>query len=154
MSDPSIRHSNVPSLTVRPIARGDAGAVAELSEQLGYEASVEAIDKHIAELSCCPERQIAFVACLEMNGEIVGWIEPVILRELQSPPYCFISGLIVREERRGLGIAAGEPLFVIRLEPDHFDAHLDLGICFAQKGFYAEAEKAVRLLHREFFEAA
>ena len=104
MSDPSIRHSNVPSLTVRPIARGDAGAVAELSEQLGDEASVEAIDKHIAELSCCPERQIAFVACLEMNGEIVGWIEAVILHELQSPPYCFISGLVVREERRGLGI--------------------------------------------------
>ncbi len=31
---------------------------------------------------------------------------------------------------------------VVRLEPDHFEAHLDLGICFAQKGFYAEAEKA------------
>ena len=31
---------------------------------------------------------------------------------------------------------------VIRLDPAHFEAHLDLGICFAQKGFYAEAEKA------------
>ena len=39
-----------------------------------------------------------------MNGEIVGWIEAVILRELQSPPYCFISGLVVCEERRSLGI--------------------------------------------------
>jgi Flp pilus assembly protein TadD len=31
---------------------------------------------------------------------------------------------------------------VARLEPDNFEAHLDLGICYAQKGFYAEAERA------------
>src|SRR5919197_1444865 len=31
---------------------------------------------------------------------------------------------------------------VVRLEPDGFEAHLDLGICYAQKGFYAEAERA------------
>jgi Flp pilus assembly protein TadD len=31
---------------------------------------------------------------------------------------------------------------VVRLEPKSFDAFLDLGICYAQKGFYAEAERA------------
>ena len=31
---------------------------------------------------------------------------------------------------------------VTRLEPENFDAWLDLGICYAQKGFYAEAERA------------
>jgi Flp pilus assembly protein TadD len=31
---------------------------------------------------------------------------------------------------------------VVRLEPESFEAHLDLGICFAQKGFYAESERA------------
>jgi Flp pilus assembly protein TadD len=31
---------------------------------------------------------------------------------------------------------------VVRLEPESFEAHLDLGICYAQKGFYAEAERA------------
>jgi len=31
---------------------------------------------------------------------------------------------------------------VVRLEPEDFEAHLDLGICYAQKGFYAEAERA------------
>lgn len=31
---------------------------------------------------------------------------------------------------------------VTRLEPQNFDAWLDLGICYAQKGFYAEAEKS------------
>lgn len=31
---------------------------------------------------------------------------------------------------------------VVRLDPKTFEAHLDLGICYAQKGFYAEAERA------------
>jgi Flp pilus assembly protein TadD len=31
---------------------------------------------------------------------------------------------------------------VVRLEGDNFEAHLDLGICYAQKGFYAEAERS------------
>jgi Flp pilus assembly protein TadD len=31
---------------------------------------------------------------------------------------------------------------VARLEPGNAEAHLDLGICYAQKGFFAEAERA------------
>jgi Flp pilus assembly protein TadD len=31
---------------------------------------------------------------------------------------------------------------VVKLEPESFEAWLDLGICFAQKGFYAEAERS------------
>ncbi|HSN13357.1 MAG TPA: tetratricopeptide repeat protein, partial [Anaeromyxobacteraceae bacterium] len=31
---------------------------------------------------------------------------------------------------------------VVGLEPGSFEAWLDLGICYAQKGFYAEAERA------------
>jgi Tfp pilus assembly protein PilF len=31
---------------------------------------------------------------------------------------------------------------VTRLEPDSFEAYLDLGICYSQKGFYEEAERA------------
>jgi Flp pilus assembly protein TadD len=31
---------------------------------------------------------------------------------------------------------------VVRLEPRNFEGWLDLGICYAQKGFYAEAERA------------
>jgi GNAT superfamily N-acetyltransferase len=94
------------SLIVRAIVPEDAGAVAELSGQLGYEASAEAINERIVKLLSSPEQQIAFVACLatEKGTEIVGWIEASILHELQSPPYSFISGLVVREGRRSLGI--------------------------------------------------
>ena len=35
---------------------------------------------------------------------------------------------------------------VLRLKPADFDANLDLGICYAQKGFYAEAEKAYAMI--------
>jgi Flp pilus assembly protein TadD len=38
--------------------------------------------------------------------------------------------------------AIGQLKEVVRLEPANFDAQLDLGICYAQKGFYAEAERA------------
>ncbi|HYG67671.1 MAG TPA: tetratricopeptide repeat protein, partial [Anaeromyxobacteraceae bacterium] len=38
--------------------------------------------------------------------------------------------------------AIGQLKEVVRLEPDNFEANLDLGICYAQKGFYAEAERA------------
>jgi Flp pilus assembly protein TadD len=31
---------------------------------------------------------------------------------------------------------------VVRMDPSSFEAHMDLGICYAQKGFYAEAERA------------
>ena len=31
---------------------------------------------------------------------------------------------------------------VVKLEPQNFEGWLDLGICYAQKGFYAEAERA------------
>jgi GNAT superfamily N-acetyltransferase len=102
MSDSSMNSFNAPSLIVRPIAREDAKTVAELSGQLGYEVSIEAIYERITQLSCCTERQAAFVACLET--EVVGWIEASIMHELQSSPYSFISGLVVNETKRNLGI--------------------------------------------------
>jgi GNAT superfamily N-acetyltransferase len=99
MSDLSM---NAPSLVVRPITCEDASAVAELCGQLGYEVSVEAIDDRIARLSSSAGGRVAFVAWLET--EIVGWIEASIMYELQSPPYSFISGLVVDGAKRSYGI--------------------------------------------------
>lgn len=102
MSDLSIGHSVPQPLMVRSIAPEDAKAVAELSGQLGYEASVEAISARIAGLSTNPGSHAAFVACLD--GEVVGWIEAAITHHLQSEPYTLISGLVVHEGSRGFGI--------------------------------------------------
>ncbi len=38
--------------------------------------------------------------------------------------------------------AIGQLKEVVKLDPRCFEAHLDLGICYAQKGFFAEAERA------------
>jgi tetratricopeptide (TPR) repeat protein len=48
--------------------------------------------------------------------------------------------------------AIGQLKEVVRIEPQNFEAWLDLGICYAQKGFYAEAERAydrARALQRD-----
>jgi GNAT superfamily N-acetyltransferase len=88
-------------LVVRMVSREDAGAVAELSGQLGYETSAEAMAERIGIVAGHPESQIVFVACL--RGELVGWIEASISHHLQSPAYSLIGGLVVRDGVRGLG---------------------------------------------------
>jgi GNAT superfamily N-acetyltransferase len=90
------------ALTVRVIAREDASAVAELSGQLGYEASVAEISERIEVLSSCLDDRVALVACA--GGGVVGWIEAGIVHHLQSTPYALISGLVVKDGIRSLGV--------------------------------------------------
>ena len=59
------------------------------------------------------------------------------------------SDALPRHELAGLQMemgdyrsAIGQLKEVVRLEPKSFEGWLDLGICYAQKGFYAEAERA------------
>lgn len=91
-----------PSLLVRRIAPEDARAVAELSEQLGYEVSAEAVLERINALASCADREVAFVACL--GTEVAGWIEATIAYHLQSPPHTLITGLVVKDGMRSHGI--------------------------------------------------
>ena len=90
------------ALRVRMIALEDAAAVAELSVQLGYEATAVAIEERIATLLLNLENQVAYVACV--GGEVVGWIEASIVRHLQSAPQALIGGLVVKDGVRGLGV--------------------------------------------------
>lgn len=89
------------ALSVRMIEREDANAVAELSVQLGYEASPTEIKERIAGLLSNTD-QVALVACA--RGEVVGWIEASIVRHLQSAPHALIGGLVVKDGVRGLGV--------------------------------------------------
>jgi predicted N-acetyltransferase YhbS len=83
------------------IEREDANAVAELSVQLGYEASPTEIKERIVGLLSHTD-QVALVACA--RGEVVGWIEASIVRHLQSAPHALIGGLVVKDGVRGLGV--------------------------------------------------
>jgi GNAT superfamily N-acetyltransferase len=90
-----------PSLTVRGIAPADAPAVAALSGQLGYKATVEEMRERIA-LPHPHNRHTALVACL--GNEVVGWIEAEVTHHLQSAPHTLITGLVVKDGIRSLGI--------------------------------------------------
>ncbi len=87
------------AVTVRAIMREDAPAVALLSGQLGYETTSEEMRQRIEAL---PSDHLALVACL--NTEIVGWIEAEVAHHLQSPPHALITGLVVKDGVRSLGI--------------------------------------------------
>lgn len=89
-------------LSVRAISGEDAAVVAELSEQLGYEATADDIAERIAVLLSNVKCQVAFVACV--GAEVVGWIEASIVHHLQSPAHALIGGLVVKEGVRGLGV--------------------------------------------------
>ena len=90
------------SLLVRRIAPEDAAAVAELSDQLGYTISAEEVTERIRDLVASPKGQAAFVACA--GTKVVGWIEAVVEHHLQSPPHGMITGLVVRDGMRSLGV--------------------------------------------------
>lgn len=89
-------------LTIREMRPNDAPEVSALSAQLGYDRSPEEIRAWIESLGRDGQQQAAFVACV--GEEIVGWIEVAIERRLQTPPFAFIGGLVVKEGSRGSGI--------------------------------------------------
>jgi GNAT superfamily N-acetyltransferase len=106
LTDRSDATSHTSSLVVRPVLVEDAEAISELSAQLGYEASSEAISQRIRQIASHTGSHAAFVACLKNVGsiEIVGWIEVTLMHEMQSSPFVLITGLVVSEAHRSLGI--------------------------------------------------
>lgn len=91
-----------PSLLVRRIAPEDAAQVTELSAQLGYEVPIEAVSERIQALAARVEEQVAFVATV--GTEVVGWIEAIVTHHLQSPAHTLITGLVVRDGMRSMGV--------------------------------------------------
>ncbi len=89
-------------LRIREMRAADAGAVAALSGQLGYEATTAEIVRRFATLQETPENGL-FVA---VGGtEVLGWIHAYGVRLLETDGYAEIGGLVVTEtvRRRGVG---------------------------------------------------
>jgi len=89
-------------VSVRPIHCEDAEAAAELSGQLGYEASAAGMRTRIERLLCNAANQAVYVAAVD--EKVVGWIEIAIVQHLQSDPHTLVGGLVVRDGMRSLGI--------------------------------------------------
>ena len=79
----------------------DAERAAELSGELGYPATADAMHARLSQLSSL-EDHIVYAACV--LGEVAGWIDVGIVHHLQSPSYGEIGGLIVSSAYRGQGI--------------------------------------------------
>ncbi|MBS1800913.1 MAG: GNAT family N-acetyltransferase [Acidobacteria bacterium] len=92
------------ALTVREITVADAAVVAGLSGQLGYETSAVEMEQRLRQVLPLRTGHAALVACL--NGEVVGWIEAEVAYHLQTPPHALITGFVVKDGVRSLGVGA------------------------------------------------
>jgi GNAT superfamily N-acetyltransferase len=88
---------------IRPVDVADAEAVAELSGELGYPASVAAMEERIRDYALLPDR-VVFVA--SGDGAVIGWIDVGIVQHLQVEPNGEIGGLVVSHACRSAGIGA------------------------------------------------
>ena len=90
------------SLTVRAITLADGSAIAELSGQLGYQTSAAEMVERIRGILSLRKDHLALVAC--RGDEVIGWIEAELSRHLQSAPHVLITGLVVKNGSRSLGV--------------------------------------------------
>lgn len=129
-------------IVTRRITAEDADAVAELSGQLGYETSAPKVRERIIDLLTLGGDHVALVACVQ--GEVVGWIEAEIVRHLQSDPHTLITGLVVREGARSLGVGK-------RLCAEIEEWSQDKGIVLIRVTSRITRERAHRFYLREGF---
>lgn len=88
-------------MNIRIARPEDSIAIAEITaEGLGYDCVPEIIAQNIAALDSSHAR--LFVA--EVDGEVVGFVEPLVYEAVYFSPLVNILGLAVRESHRGMGI--------------------------------------------------
>jgi GNAT superfamily N-acetyltransferase len=80
----------------------DHPRMAELAGQLGYKSSSEEITRRLAGMRNSPDHAV-FVA-ESPGGEVAGWIGVFLYRCLETDARAEISGLVVDEGKRSLGI--------------------------------------------------
>ncbi|XZF14784.1 GNAT family N-acetyltransferase [Chitinophagaceae bacterium MMS25-I14] len=89
------------NVIIRLATIGDASAISELSEQLGYNISETDTRKYM-ELIRNNNNDVVYVA--ELNGAVAGWMQVFYTVRIESAPFCEIAGLVVNEQYRGMGI--------------------------------------------------
>ncbi len=89
-------------VTIRLARAGDAERMAVLSQQLGYPASQEDIQRRLSQIQQ-DEQHAVYVA--ELSGRVVGWVHVHICQRVVADPQAEIGGLVVDEghRRRGIG---------------------------------------------------
>ncbi len=100
---PQTRTTN--RMIVRTAQRGDAGAVAALSAQLGYDEAVDEIRKRIEEIRAQGNGEV-YVAVVPPDI-IVGWVQVFALLLVELPPLAEVGGIVVDSRYRRIGVGRG-----------------------------------------------
>lgn len=86
---------------IRAARREDAADLAALAVELGYENSVEDIAARLGDLL---DRADHAVLVAVDSSRVTGWAHLRISHQLQSPDYAELTGLVVTERVRSMGI--------------------------------------------------
>ena len=89
-------------VTLRLATPGDAEAVGELSQQLGYPMAADLVRSRLAMLTVAPDHAIIVA---ELEGAMCGWVHAHVQQSLVGGERGAILGLVVSGEfrRRGIG---------------------------------------------------
>lgn len=79
----------------------DAGAIARLAGQLGYDVAAHAVEGRLAALRASGGEVLVAAA---PDGRVLGWMGLRIQHSLTSPAQAEIASLVVDEAARGCGI--------------------------------------------------
>jgi len=93
--------ANLPDVKVRTALLEDAPALARLSGQLGYPATIEQILARMAVIQNDPSSGL-FVA--EESGAVLGWMHLLNQHLIEYGSRIEVAGLVVDETARGRGI--------------------------------------------------
>lgn len=91
---------------VRTAKIEDAGAIADLSGQLGYPCSAASVRRRLRDLLGKPDHAIWVAE--NSGGSVAGWIHVFVYELLESDRQAEIGGLVIDENFRGQG--AGKSL--------------------------------------------
>jgi GNAT superfamily N-acetyltransferase len=100
---PQTRTTN--RMIVRTAQRGDAGAVAALSAQLGYDEAEEEVRKRLDEIRVQGSSEV-YVAVVPPDI-VVGWVQVFALLLVELPPLAEVGGIVVDSRYRRIGVGRG-----------------------------------------------
>lgn len=86
---------------LRPARADDAVAVAELAAQLGYFATLDAIQQRLAAALAASDQAVCVA---DAQGAVIGWIQVVQWVTLDSGAFAEITGLVVDAGWRSRGV--------------------------------------------------
>jgi GNAT superfamily N-acetyltransferase len=89
------------AVTIRPAGASDAGAIATLTKQLGYDADAAAVADRLSRLLVRSDQQFLVA---DDGGRPVGWIHMLIAEFVELDAFVVVGGLVVDREYRNQGI--------------------------------------------------